>query len=149
MTQTAHSGFDHDRRTVLRAVAATGAVGLTGTTLSACGAETGSSSDGSQDTPAPAGTELGKSSEVTVGGARIYSDHNVVVSQPSQGEFKAFSAVCTHQGCVVGEISGDKAVCPCHNSQFSITDGSVVEGPASEPLPEQAVSVEGDTLVLG
>lgn len=144
MSETEPPAAGHDRRTFLRAAAAAGGVAMAGGTLLACGGEGGSSTD-----VAPAGTELGSASEVEVEGARIYPDANVLVSQPTAGEFKAFSAICTHQGCVLGEVSGDVAICPCHNSKFSITDGSVVNGPATEALPAQSVRVEAGSLVVG
>ena len=55
-----------------------------------------------------------------------------MVTQPTEGDFKAFSALCTHQGCVVSEIKGEDIDCTCHGSKFSIADGSVVDGPANE-----------------
>ena len=60
----------------------------------------------------------------------------------------AYSAVCTHQGCLVTEVT-ETIDCACHFSKFSITDGSVVSGPASAPLAEQAITVDGDSIVLG
>ncbi|NYI72138.1 Rieske Fe-S protein [Naumannella cuiyingiana] len=69
-----------------------------------------------------------------------------VVTQPEAGQFKAFSPVCTHQGCEVGEVSAEGIVCPCHFSVFSITDGAVVEGPAEQPLAELPAS-EADGMI--
>jgi Rieske Fe-S protein len=69
-----------------------------------------------------------------------------VVTQPTEGEFKAFSAVCTHQGCPVQSISDGTINCQCHGSAFAIEDGSVVNGPATRPLESKAVSVEGDSV---
>lgn len=79
----------------------------------------------------------------------IYKDQDVVVTQPTEGVFKAFSSVCTHQGCAVSSIKDGAMVCPCHNSLFSIADGSVISGPATEPLPEKTVTVTGDVITLG
>jgi Rieske Fe-S protein len=68
--------------------------------------------------------------------------------QPEAGSFKAFSAVCTHQGCAVKSVTNGDIVCPCHNSIFSVTDGSVKSGPAKKPLPEVAIKVDGDSITL-
>ncbi|MGZ4438099.1 MAG: Rieske (2Fe-2S) protein [Nocardioidaceae bacterium] len=81
--------------------------------------------------------------DVPVGGGTILADQQVVVTQPTKGDFKAFSAICTHMGCPVGQIQGTDIVCPCHGSTFSIKDGSVTGGPAPSPLPPVAVKVSG------
>lgn len=106
--------------------------------LAACGDETAPV----ESAPAAprTGTALVDVADVPVGGCAVVQDHKVVVTQPSEGEFKAFSAVCTHQGCLVSSSSDGVIPCTCHGSDFSLTDGSVIKGPAKEPLAE--VSVE-------
>ena len=94
------------------------------------------------------GTELGPTSDVPVGGGKVFADQDVVVTQPTAGDFKAFSATCTHQGCKVNKVADGQIDCPCHGSKFSITDGSVQGGPAKRPLPTKQVSVDGDSIVL-
>ena len=81
-------------------------------------------------------------------GVAVGANQQVVVTQPSPGTFKAFSAVCTHAGCTVGSVAGGTINCPCHGSKFNITDGSVANGPAKQPLPAKQVSVEGGTLQI-
>lgn len=146
------------RRTV---VAAAGAAGLTAA-LAACGSDSGSGggSDGGQDTPAANASErprdgggtgggsggLGRASEVPEGGGKIFKEQKVVVTQPKAGEFKAFSAICTHAGCPVSSVEGGTINCPCHGSKFSIQDGSVAGGPAPRSLDEKTVTVENGTL---
>ena len=76
------------------------------------------------------------------------SDADFVVTQPAAGEYKAFSKICTHQGCPVEQITDSEIICPCHQSHFSITDGAPVSGPAQEPLPAATVTVSGDNLVI-
>jgi Rieske Fe-S protein len=121
-----------------------GLVGLAGT-LTACGGSKGDSSGSSSNS---GGGSLGKASDIPVGGGKIFTSEKVVVTQPKQGEFKAFSAVCTHRGCTVGSVSDGKIHCPCHGSAFNVADGSVANGPADKPLPAKSVSVQNGELKL-
>ncbi|HSK35016.1 MAG TPA: Rieske (2Fe-2S) protein [Propionicimonas sp.] len=113
--------------------------------LSACGSD---DSDGGDGGGGSASGPVGKTSEVPVGSGKIFAGDKVVVTQPTEGEFKAFSAVCTHQGCVVANIKGADINCTCHGSKFSTADGSVVNGPATKPLEELKVTVEGEDLTV-
>ena len=71
-----------------------------------------------------------------------------MITQPAAGTFKAFSKVCTHQGCDVNKIDGGVISCPCHGSKFSIEDGSVDHRPGDQrPLAETKVKVDGDNIV--
>jgi Rieske Fe-S protein len=111
--------------------------------LAACG------SGGGSDTSEPqtkAGETLGPSADVPVGGGTVFGDQKVVVTQPSAGDFKGFSAICTHQGCVVANVQDGTINCTCHGSKFSIEDGSVVTGPASSPLPRVDVAAKGGEI---
>ncbi|MEU1622166.1 Rieske (2Fe-2S) protein [Streptomyces sp. NPDC008238] len=144
-------------------VAGVGAAGLAAA-LAACGDSNDSAGayspaappqdGGDQGTggsaPAGGGAEaaLAKTSEIPVGGGKIFADKKVVVCQPEAGSFKAFSAICTHQGCAVNEIAGGTINCPCHGSKFSIKDGSVANGPATQPLAAANIKVEGDSVAL-
>ncbi|MER5935409.1 Rieske (2Fe-2S) protein [Streptomyces sp. NPDC002054] len=137
------------RRTVLAA----GAAALAGTALAGCGdgdndtAAVGSGA-GEAQAAAPA-RELAAVSEIPVGGGKVFKDQKVVVTQPKAGEFKAYSAVCTHQGCAVTSVTDGKIVCPCHQSFFKVEDGSVASGPATRPLPAAKITVAGDKINLG
>jgi len=127
--------------------AATLGVGLP--LLAACGgggADSGSA-DGSSAAAPPTGP-LGATSDVPVGGGTVFADQKVVVTQPTAGDFKGFSATCTHQGCLVANVSGT-INCPCHGSMFSIEDGSVQGGPAPRPLPQVALTVKGGQISVG
>lgn len=104
-----------------------------------------------REAPAPAtgaGAILGASADVPVGGGTVFADQLVVVTQPSAGVFQAFSAVCTHQGCTVGEVADGLIVCPCHGSTFDAADGSVVKGPAARSLAPRELSSDGGSLRL-
>jgi nitrite reductase/ring-hydroxylating ferredoxin subunit len=96
---------------------------------------------------APADRALTSTSDVPDGGGKIIGGPNIVITQPQAGSFKAFTAVCTHQGCIVSTVSGGTINCPCHGSKFSIKDGSVVNGPATRPLAPIAIKVEGTSIV--
>lgn len=154
------------RRTV---VAAAGAAGLA-VALTACGGSdddtsgssadsgsTGASSDGGGDGTSGGGSgggenagadPLASTADIPEGGGKVFADRKVVVTQPTAGEFKAFSATCTHQGCAVKSIADGVINCPCHNSNFSITDGSVQSGPATKPLPAVEITVSRDSITL-
>jgi Rieske Fe-S protein len=94
------------------------------------------------------GTLLGMVTDVPVGGGKIFTDAKVVVTQPSKGEYKAFSAVCTHVGCLCNQVAAGTIDCPCHGSKFKITDGSVVAGPAPAPLPAKTITVSAGKILL-
>ena len=105
-------------------------------------------SGGSMNGSGQMGTVLGMASAVPVGGGMVYTDAKVVVTQPSKGQYKAFSAVCTHVGCLCNQVADGTINCPCHGSKFKITDGSVVAGPAPAPLPAKTVTVTGGKVYL-
>jgi Rieske Fe-S protein len=128
---------DLPRRVVLRS-AAVGGLGLP--LLAACGAG---------EEPGPTGGAKVAAADVPVGGGTILADDKIVVTQPSAGEFRAFSAVCTHQGCPVQSIAEGTINCPCHGSQFSVEDGSVVTGPATAPLEKLTATQQGEEIVVG
>jgi Rieske Fe-S protein len=149
---------DHEtsRRNLLSGVAAAG-VALP--VLAACGSggndvtgSTGSDATPPGDPTASGGSSPSgiKTSEIPVGGGKVFAGQKIVVTQPKAGEFKAFSAVCTHQGCLVSRVASGKIDCPCHGSQYSIEDGAVEGGPAPKPLPAKTVTVSpaGDTLTV-
>jgi Rieske Fe-S protein len=91
---------------------------------------------------------LAKTSDIPVGGGKVFTDAAVVVTQPTKGTFKAFSTVCTHQGCPIDEVKNGTMNCPCHGSKFKIADGAVAAGPAPKPLPAKKINVDGDSVTL-
>jgi Rieske Fe-S protein len=146
------------RRGVLAGV---GLVGLA-SAITACGAGNSSSAPAAAGTTpaAPASSAAGgasspatsnalaATSKIPVGGGMIFPEPQVVVTQPTANEFKAFSAVCTHMGCIVNQISNGTIDCPCHGSQYSIATGDVVAGPAPRPLPAKQIKVSGGSIFL-
>jgi Rieske Fe-S protein len=106
---------------------------------------TASSGNGSGNGNAPA--VLASTSNIPVGGGMILTDKKIVITQPQAGTFDAFTAVCTHQGCIVNTVSGGTINCPCHGSKFSIANGSVVNGPASSPLAPVSIKVQGTSII--
>jgi Rieske Fe-S protein len=151
-----------------RALGGLAAAGVSVPLLAACGGSSDSASDTSADSSSgtsggssgggspttgssaggSGGTSLTKTSDIDSGGGRVFPDQEVVVTQPASGDFKCFSAVCTHQGCLVSGVSDGTIDCNCHGSQFSIEDGSVIQGPASSPLAEVPITVTGDEIKL-
>ncbi|HEV2639367.1 MAG TPA: Rieske (2Fe-2S) protein [Actinocrinis sp.] len=142
------------RRALLRAVGVGGAAAAVGLTAAACTTASATSSPAGAGAPsanlAPTGnSDLGPSSAVPVGGGMIYQEAKVVVTQPEAGTFKAFSAVCTHQGCTVATVSDNVITCACHGSEYSAVDGSVERGPATQALPAATVTVADGQITLG
>ena len=138
-----------DRRRLLRCAAVCGgAVPL----LAACGA-----SGGGQTAPSPSGSSgrvLVNTSEVPVGSGVVLDD--VIVTQPTEGEFVAYTAACTHQGGKITTVSDDGVMtCSLHDSQFSIEDGENLAGPNGDPagsiadLPQVEIRVRGDQVIRG
>jgi Rieske Fe-S protein len=123
--------------------AAGGAAGPGGTGSAAAAGSGGAGSGGGVT-----GTLLGAVTEIPVGGGKVFAGPKVVVTQPVKGQFKAFSAVCTHVGCVCNTVSGATINCPCHGAKFKITDGSVVAGPATSPLPARTIAVTAGKILL-
>ncbi len=137
-----------DRRTVLRNTAIGVAVAGVGVTAAACSSNNSVAQGATATTAAPAATGPVSvaTSKVPVGGGYIDSNVKIVVTQPSAGEYKAFTAVCTHAGCTVGSVSNNVIQCPCHGSQYSAKDGSVIQGPATQALAAETIKVSGSSI---
>lgn len=107
------------------------------------------SKSGGKKQPPPKAEELARTSDIPVGGGKVLKDKKIVVTQPEEGDFKAFSAVCTHSGCIVSEVSDGTINCACHGSKYRVADASVAEGPAPRPLPPRNIDVTGNSITLG
>ena len=133
------------RRTVVAAGAAAAMAAVAG--CSTYG-EAQNSPPSSAPGSAPANGVLTKTSDVPVGGGLIIGASQVVITQPKAGTFKGFTSICTHMQCQLASVEGGTINCNCHGSRFNITDGSVVNGPATQPLPAKPITVSGGSIRL-
>jgi nitrite reductase/ring-hydroxylating ferredoxin subunit len=96
--------------------------------------------------------EFGKLSEIPIRSGKTYEvgGQKILITRPSDSEFRAFLASCTHQGGLLSDVQDDVITCPIHGAQFSAVDGAVLQGPADRPLVTMQVSLaaDGDTLVV-
>jgi Rieske Fe-S protein len=127
------------RRTML----ATAGLGAGAFALAGCGGASGAAGQATD-----AAKEAITKGAIPVGGGTVFHGQQVVVTQPTEGEFKAFSAVCTHMSCLVDRVADGTIDCPCHGSRFDVATGAVKEGPAPAPLPEKKVTVSGDAITV-
>jgi Rieske Fe-S protein len=152
---TSSDGAALSRRTVIKhaGLAAAALAGLSACTTYGSGGGTPSSAPapsaggGATSAAGGGGAATATTADIPVGGGKIFADIQAVITQPTEGEFKAFSSICTHQNCPVTEVT-DTINCSCHGSRFSIADGSVLNPPATNPLGERTVTVDGDDLTV-
>lgn len=84
--------------------------------------------------------------EVPAGGGLVLEDAGIVLTRSESDSVAAFSAICTHQGCTVNEVSGGTINCFCHGSRFDAATGAPVAGPAKAPLEQFAVTVRDNAV---
>lgn len=130
-----------DRRSFLTVAGFAAVAAGTGLSVSGCSS--------SASTPGAAPAELALPvADVPVGGGFIFKEADYVVTQPEAGTFRAFDKTCPHQGCPVTAITDGEIVCRCHNTHFSITDGSVIKGPSLKGLAEATATVSGERVIV-
>jgi len=91
-----------------------------------------------------------KLSEVPPNSGKIFKFGNKpgILVHTTSGEFKAFSAVCTHLECIVQYRDDTKQIwCACHNGQYNLS-GKNIGGPPPRPLEEYKVNTRGDEVVV-
>ena len=132
-----------------RAVLA-GAVGVTAAAaLAACGGDTETATPPPLNpNPAANAAPIARTTDIPVNGGKIFTEQVVVVTQPAAGQFKAFSATCTHKGCMLAGVEDGAIICKCHGARFNVNDGSVAKGPATQPLASKNIQVIGDSIAL-
>jgi Rieske Fe-S protein len=145
-TYNANSGIDGGAAAATSAPASAASAAGGG---AASGGDSGGGGGGGGGTSAAAPAALATTAEIPVDGGKILTGKQIVITQPVAGTFKAFTAVCTHQGCTVSTVAGGTIDCPCHGSKFSVKDGSVVNGPAASPLAAVAIKVDGGSILPG
>ena len=92
---------------------------------------------------------LGDLNSVPEGEMRVFDvDGSKVNVAHAAGGLYAFDDTCTHMGCSLanGELDGTTVTCACHGSQFDVTSGAVLRGPAQRPVRSWAVEIRGDEL---
>jgi len=104
----------------------------------------GGTDDGSTGSKA---RPLARTSQVPVGGGIILTDQKIVITQPTQGEFTAYSAICKHQGLTVTRVEGGEVICDHHGSRYDAASGEVTNPPAPAPLDEVPIKVEGNRIL--
>ena len=136
-------------------LAACGSAASPNTTPTSSETSSGTSSSAATTSSAPATSTSNAAaaggiptSEIPVGGGKIFTDKQVVITQPKSGEFKAFNTACTHEGCPVTQIAGTNIVCPCHGSTFDTTTGDPTGGPAQSALAAVQITVAGDSITI-
>ena len=151
MTEQARQDQCATRRCVLLGAGLAGAGAIAGCSTSAVPYDAAGNgiAPGEEPSPQPSGgTPLGSTSQIPVGGGVSFAAAKVVVTQPERGTFKAFSAVCTHVGCICDTVANGTIDCPCHGSKFAIATGKVVAGPAPSPLQPRQITVANGTIKL-
>ena len=152
-----------ERRTIVMTGAVAGGLGVAGLVTGLIGKNlkgspvaqpTASLTPSTTPTSAvPSGTRIASVSNVPVGTAFKFTDPATgmpaYLMQPASGTFVAYSAICTHEGCIVNDNSANGTFdCPCHGAQFDSTTGAHQRGPGRGDLPKLSVSATGDSIYL-
>ena len=140
------------RRTILAgSLAATSTIALAACAADAPVAETSPPSASVDQAPSEVSGEIFLASidEIPVGtGKKIMVDESltILVTHPKQDQFRAFSATCTHSGCIVSGVQDGQIACGCHGARFNTDSGEPEQGPARSPLGKISLEVRGNDL---
>jgi Rieske Fe-S protein len=139
------------RRSVLRGAAVAAIAGVAGYVIADNSAAArkprgATTANAYGPSPAPSGHLLTEVSQVPLGGGIVLPSEKIVLTRSQAGQVHGFSAVCTHQGCLVNSVENSHIICPCHGSRFDAQTGAVVNGPAVLPLPTVAVRVKNGAV---
>lgn len=117
--------------------------------LAACSAEAETPAAVTSNPPVIGEVLLGLASEVPLGGGtkfKVDSTLTVLVTQTKSGNFKAFSATCTHAGCIVSGVENNEIACGCHGAKFDPESGMAIAGPARSALGKISLEIRGDEI---
>ncbi len=95
--------------------------------------------------------QIGNAKEIAPGEMRVFDVAGTKVNISSVGgQLHAFDDTCTHKGCslATGKLDGTIVTCPCHGSQFDVTTGEVLRGPAQQPVRSRLVQVDGESVLV-
>jgi nitrite reductase/ring-hydroxylating ferredoxin subunit len=109
-----------------------------------CGSEAGSEED-------VMSVRIGSATDVADGEMRVFDVAGTAVNVSNVGgHLYAFEDECTHAGCSLadGKLDGTTVTCDCHGSQFDVTSGANLRGPARQPVAVRVVRIEGPDLVV-
>lgn len=105
-------------------------------------------SDDNGDDNGDDGDAIAQTSEIDVGGGVIVADEEIIITQPEEGTFVGLTSKCSHRGCDLSDVTDGTINCASacgHGSQFDLS-GAVTNGPATEPLAEVALQVDGESI---
>lgn len=122
-----------------------GALGVAAALAGCAGGDDGDGGGGGDSVEA--GTRLTTTDEVPVGGGVVLTEERIVVVQPTEGEFKAYTAVCTHQQLLVTSVQDGVIRCANHGSAYDAATGEPTQGPAPAALAEVAIEVKDSTIL--
>jgi 3-phenylpropionate/trans-cinnamate dioxygenase ferredoxin subunit len=94
---------------------------------------------------------VGNAKDVAAGEMRVFDVAGTNVNIASAGgHLHAFDDTCTHKGCSLanGKLDGTRVTCPCHGSEFDVTSGAVLRGPAQIPVRSRLVQIDGEDLLV-
>lgn len=103
--------------------------------------------------PAVKGPVIGKLAAIPLGNVLAFktpdTGESAYLVHAKDGSVKAFSRICTHEGCEVSFVQSNQVfVCPCHGAQFDVSSGAALRRPARQPLQSFAVKVDGSGNII-